>query len=883
MSRFTIALIIAFLLVGALALPCLPPQHSLTAAAETTGSDTEIVDRVKTGENVAPFEQYRITGIVIDKISHVAYSGFTIRAFPSSAPQTLLGVGLTDAQGRYDIRFESQPANISIEVFNRREQKVRSVVGLAPNARGVTQVDFFLFRKEAVPDDFCCSSNNSLGACPPPDRTKNRLIELISRLKLLAPRFRRLRAEAYKALTRPTDPTEDCGERQKTKLIEVLESRGELKLLKEVKKSCISSSFPSKTWSTDYFEIQYVEQQGHPWAVRAARPTVTTELTLPGEISLGYLRADLDVPEYVQRIGLIADYALKRFLGPPLFLRDPRTEIPGERPGEIRKEPILIALCPLDAAGLTSPLQDYIEINTKNADVQNVGTVPHEIFHRVQYQYNNTGQTVGLYEVMREGGARMIEDSFCDPYNRYALQSQKIFKDPAQSLVHFDSRCGNPIGYSAALFWKYLAEQHSLNVSTGNEPDIGVDVYIKVLEATADQNGRPYEPAALRNAIRETTKPGSFDEFSYFDLQRVELNSNETSWGNYLLANYLHSLALPDSRFGYMEDKHSILWPVGGFDPITTLSELRVRTEDLLSEQNSAISQTVVGLPAYASRYYRITPSTSAPPRSLQISLNAFGGMSDPLIQILSFGSNGVLTDISKADRSSYTKTINMTDLSSVVVIVASRMNAGDYTIRFEEVPGGPDPMITRWNSATRTEYEVNPYDQPWTQSSPDLIIDNNDDYQPDAAVVPNANNSLKIRLHNRGNTQANGITVRLSYQADPGQLASNPWQPVLNASGEEQTVSGVALAAAGDNWFTVNWAPPGTSSSKLCIKAIIESPRDLNADNNTAIGCFIQAGSPPTSVARPYGSKISIDRQSFEPARSFPAVPNDRHVHLRQ
>jgi hypothetical protein len=226
--------------------------------------------------------------------------------------------------------------------------------------------------------------------------------------------------------------------------------------------------------------------------------------------------------------------------------------------------------------------------------------------------------------------------------------------------------------------------------------------------------------------------------------------------------------------------------------------------------------------------------------------------MTDPLFQRLSFGSDGVLTDISKSDQPSYTKTIYMSGLSSVVVIVASRMNAGDYTIRFDEVAGGADPMITRWNSAMRTEYEANPVDHPWTQSSPDLIIDNNNDLQPDAGIVPNVNNSLKIRLHNRGNAQAVGVTVQLGYQADAPQLGHNPWQPILNASGEEQTVSNVVLAASGSNWFTVNWAPASTSSSKLCIKATIRSPNDLNADNNSSIGCFVQAGSPHTTAARP-------------------------------
>lgn len=800
-------------------------------------------DEIKSESETPALTQHRIAGRVVDKISGVAYSGYTIKAFPADAPQTLLGEARTDNQGRYEISFTSrrmQPRaslreipKLSLQVYNRTGQRVKSVMQLPFNSRNLIQVDFFLYRKEAIPNDFCCSSSNNMGKCPTRLQLTNKVLNrLIGQLKLSGLGYWKLRQKAFETLMRSLGPADDCGERRKIQLIKLLRSRGEAKLVSQLTETCLSG-LPLKTFNSGRFEIEYVEDQNYePFAVDPARPTITKELKLPGEISLGYLRADLDVPSYVQQIALIAEYSLTRFLGHPLYLKDPR----GNHP----TAPIPISICFLEeSAGATTPSQTYIEINSKNSLIQNFGTVPHELFHRVQYQYNNTEQFTGLYGVLREGGARLIEDSSCDLFNRYALQSQQIFKDPAQSLVHFDSRCDNPISYAASLFWKYLAEQYSSNVLPANEPDIGFDVYRKVLEMTA-ANDRPYEPAALRQTLTQTAIRGSFDEFRYFDPEHNELNSNETAWGNFLLANYLQSSGPPDTRFRYMESGDPITWPAGSpLDPIAQLAQLRPHAEGLSINQNSRVSRSVIGLPSYASRYYRITPGTTTRPRMIRISLSAFSGMNDPLIQILRFGQDGELIDISKSDRASYLKTINMSGLSSVVVIVASRTNSGDYTLTVDEVGAGPDMMITRWDSAVLTEYELNPRDHPLTRNSPDFLLDANNSNRVD--------NRLGIRLHNRGNARVTGISVDLQCQPYGAQLNPAIWQPVRNASNEIQTITNATLAAAGDagdsQWYTVNWTPPqGTTASSWCVKATIHSPGDVNTDNKTAIGCFTRA-----------------------------------------
>ncbi|HEX7333343.1 MAG TPA: hypothetical protein VF290_17705 [Pyrinomonadaceae bacterium] len=812
-----------------------------------------------TGKN-----EYVVRGTLHDSTSSRSMKGLLVKVFDGDCRSgRLLGMASSRKGGHFEIEFAHSSAAVeaSFCVFNEKGLLLKSMEIPEPFKAGANiNIDINLGRFDPDAGETSLFSDSQRITKGLADKLSNReLIEVLWFVRYRLP-FSRLNA-AQKALARVLKPpglSDDCGERALTLLDLLLKERED-----NYSSLCVLPPGATKRYFyTDHVVVTYTTCPLYPReVVKDPKPPKVDDPYDSPDGRIGMVRADKSAlhelnkdvpPTYVQQVGLLAEYAWHRYVN-ELGFKDPRG-------GDSR---VKITICFTDYTGATTPNKDYIEISPRNSLFQNLATVPHELFHRVQYQYNNTSDQSGLYGVMREGGARFIEDSLVDKFNRYVFESQKIFENPSASLVNPKPDENTTIAYAAALLWKYLAEQHSLHVTSSHEPNIGIDVYRQLLETMATPLGGstpPYEPAALRTACKLMPRPGNFDEFEYLDPAHTELISNETSWGNYLLANHLHgTTAAPsgDGRFKYKEDIDSVLWEEQPY--VSRLAAVRalIRPDDDVTIGTAeSVLRLVEDQSAYAARYYRITPSTAAPPRSLRISLNAFGGMSDPLIQILSFGPGEVLTDISKSDQPSYTKTINMTGLSSVVVIVASRMNAGDYTVNFEEVEGGADPMITRWNSATRTEYEVNSRDYPWTQTSPDLIIDNNNDNEPDAALVPGINNSLKIRPHNRGNAQAAGFSVDLYYQTDSSQLDPDRWQPVRNGSNEIQTVSNATLAAAGrlgdSKWFSVNWAPPANiSSSKLCVKAIIRFPGDLNADNNTSIGCFSQAGPSLTTATR--------------------------------
>jgi len=514
--------------------------------------------------------------------------------------------------------------------------------------------------------------------------------------------------------------------------------------------------------------------------------------------------------------------------------------------------------------GQTSGSWSHVEVGPANSLTQNLHTVPHEMFHQVQYRYNDTTTRSGMYGSLREGGARFIEDSINDRPNRWVDTASLIFGDPTQSLadsvsVGVAAGASTAVRYAAGLFWKYWAEQHSTHTAAADEPAIGIETYRKVLEAMATvQAGDPgvgYDPPALRAARRGLVWYGRFDEFRYYDAALAELDSHETTWGNFVIANYLHGTANPvaDRRFEYMEDEEAVTWPGATVAKLAALQAAVRPNDDLLLAQGASVLRNVVGHPAWAARYYRAR-STGAPgARLARVTFNATGTMTDPLVQILRLGPGGTVVDVHRSDRPAWTKTVDLSGLESLVVIVASRATPGDFSIQFDEIAAAADTMVTRWNSRAGTEFEIDPRGWTWTWVSPDVMVDNDNDGSADTQVFFGQNNRLKVRLRNRGNLAAAGLQLDFWYQKATPYLSAAGWIPLQDAAGVTQQITGAALAAGATQWFEVNWAPvdDGTHHEHWCVKVKVTAPGEPNTDNKLALSNFghVVAADPDVRV----------------------------------
>jgi hypothetical protein len=599
----------------------------------------------------------------------------------------------------------------------------------------------------------------------------------------------------------------------------------------------------------------------------ATVPTADAAYNMPNGTVIGTVRAnlaDLDpantevAPTYIQKVGLLAEYALSRFIAAPFSYLDPR--------GGLARLEFRVLGLPAGVAGYAVPSDFHMELNTSNSDSQNLGTVPHELFHLVQFRYNaGSGPANGIRWSVMEGGARLLEESINETPNRYVASAvdgdlsmapvprKGIFTFPEESLV--DVGGGQSLlRYAAGLLWKFIAEQHSTLTGATDEPAIGVDAYRAIIEQmTPTADG--FTITALRNGRARLPWYGSFDQFSYYDAAASELGSHETTWANFLAANYFHRLLTPastgfDARFDYQEDED----PPGLVNQLDTFGPAVAPGNTVPVAQGTAVTRNVVGHKPYAAVYYELIPDAASAPRMVQVRFAASGGMSDPLVQIIRIGAGNSLVDIHRSDRTSYAKTINLAGLTKVVVIVASRATGGDFTLNIDEVPSATDVMVTRWNTRVGTEYEADPRGWSWTWISPDLMVDNDDDLLEDTSVFFGHNNKLKVRLRNRGNAAASNIQVSFWYQKATPFLTTSAWIPVQNLAGVTQQLAGLTLAAGAESWFAVDWCPvdDGTHHPHWCVKVQVSCPGDPNLDNKMAFRNFSHAvvGSPDSSVS---------------------------------
>lgn len=149
------------------------------------------------------------------------------------------------------------------------------------------------------------------------------------------------------------------------------------------------------------------------------------------------------------------------------------------------------------AWGRTSPSWDCIVISPgrvrASAGAIRKGTPHHELFHRVQFEYD-AGET----DWMSEGTAKMMEDQVftdtdTDPNSAFLNEVSNYLNNP--DLAKVDNN-GNVIGggllqasYKAALFWKYLSEQYGNSPTT--EPGYRSNALVELYQAaqTADNTG----------------------------------------------------------------------------------------------------------------------------------------------------------------------------------------------------------------------------------------------------------------------------------------------------------------------------------------------------------------------------------------------------------
>jgi hypothetical protein len=832
---------------------------------------------------------YRVGGTITDAESGRPIAGLRVRAYDKDFfRDQLLGDGSTDENGRFEIRFDrddftgplirlERHPDIFLVVFDADGRQVHSTErSISVDAGRETTIDLRIPWKGGGPDKEPGVEHLFGVAINIPEAARLTAEEVLAAYRLMrggpksdqAERFARI----FPGIFRRSEATPECGNGIWETFHFLLAERNALGLLADADADPYSGA-TVHSFFTANIVVKYSTDATLPGgganpnqlpAGSATLPAADSTYTMPSGTTIGTIRSALAnlnpantevAPTYIQKVGLLAEYALSRYIASPFSFLDPR--------GSLTRLEFLILGLPSGVAGYAVPSDFHMELANGNTDGQNLGTVPHELFHLVQYRYNASGNVVdGFRQSAMEGGARMIEESINETPNRYVESAadgdittgvvrRGLFNFPGETFLDVGG-ANSPLRYAAGLLWKYIAEQHSTHTGAIDEPAIGVDAYRRIIERMTPANDN-FTVAAVRNGRGQLPWYGSWDQFRYYDAAATELDSHETTWGNFLVANYVHRLQLSttspfERRFDYLEDDD----PAGNVSKLDTFGPAIAPGNAIAISQGSAVTKSIVGHKPYAATYFELTPGSPAP-RMLRINVTTSAGMSDPTLQIVRLGASNALLDVHRSDRTAWSKTINMVGLTKVVLIVAAREHGGDVTIHFDEIAAATDVMITRWNTKVGTEYEVDPRGWAWAWVSPDIMVDTDNDLLEDGSVFFGQNNKLKVRLRNRGNAAASNIQVDLWYQKATPFLTTAGWIPVQNAAGVTQQLSGLSLAVGADGWFAADWAPvdDGTHHSHWCVKARVTVAGDPNTDNKMAFRNFdnVAVGGPDTTI----------------------------------
>jgi hypothetical protein len=621
------------------------------------------------------------------------------------------------------------------------------------------------------------------------------------------------------------------------------------------------TGFATHTHDCPNFSISY--QDSGTAAVPSS--TAAEDVIDPGSnppVVIGTLPAG-GVPTYIKRICFWLERALAAYVNAPFSMKNPAAS------GKI---PVVVNSAPYGSASATGTFY----LNNNLADDLMCAVAVHELFHMVQYEYGGSGT---WRQSVFEGGAVFAEDSAADLMNRYLDETRTNFNGTgvlANPNISLDTA-----SYKASLFWKYVAEQHSSDIT---EPFVGVETYRKIIETLSAGS---YSTSDLRSAIRDLPWYQDFYEFHYLDAAKLDRTNSETTFGNYVLACYLKDLGInkPDRRFDFMEDEENIHIDnvIGGTTDITSMPSVTVTNSVSLTASGVSSSQTFIGnVNNLANRYYVVNVDTAV--TNIEIVFSAGSGFNSHLFQIVQIDEDGNVRDIHRTDSSSYTKRIANAQggkkLDRLLIVVSGCENSGSYNIDVDAVSPAPDVMITRWHSLMKKEYEIDSRNWAWTWVSPDIWVDNDGNGVADSEVYFNYNNKLNVRLHNKGNANASNIQVQLFYQSAAGGLSDAAWLPVRNKAGSIQTLTGLTLNSGTSNNWSVDWSPvPDGSSHHFCVRAIVTVPGDPNTDNKRVLSNFgnVKTKFPFFDITLIRRNNLQIDWPIR--LRLIPRLPNNYRI----
>ncbi len=410
---------------------------------------------------------YRVDGVITDEVSGQPIPGLRVRAYDKDFfREQLLGDGHTDETGRYEIRFDrddftgpllriERHPDIFLTVYDAEDRLVHTTRdSIVVDAERQTSIDLRIpfFPKPGsepgVVDLFGIAVNL-------PEVAKLNAEEVLGAYRLWrgyegveqAERIRR----AFPGLFAVQEAPPECGNGIPELFHYLMLERNALDVLADADADPYSGATVHQFFTANIV-VNYTTDATLPGgatnpnqlpAGSATIPTADATYSMPNGTVIGTVRhllADLNAsntevaPTYIQKIGLLAEYSLSHYINAPFSYLDPR--------GGLSRLEFRILGLGAGVAGYAVPSDFHMELNTSNSDSQNLGTVPHELFHLVQFRYNAGAGSGRRHPPEHDGGRRAVPRGVDQRDARTATSSRRSIRTcrPRPSRARASSR-----------------------------------------------------------------------------------------------------------------------------------------------------------------------------------------------------------------------------------------------------------------------------------------------------------------------------------------------------------------------------------------------------------------------------------------------------------
>lgn len=425
-------------------------------------------------------------------------------------------------------------------------------------------------------------------------------------------------------------------------------------------------------YETTNFIIDYTVDVGAMDQIQDPTSDTAIDVYLAdGTTLIGTTSGGNGVPDFVEMLGIWLEYYLQQYVS--YGFNNP---IQTDGFGDPIKQEVVI----YDGGSYTGPGDSIYIQNTLGSgaglaggyhdSTSGMGVTPgHELFHQVQYTYNDISNSVGggFLRIYKEGTARWAEDSVNDAYNRYNMEVEDFLDNTTVDCFSVGNR------YETVLFWKYLTEQLG---TVATEPQLGVDAIISLWNNLVGAVTAEEGITAIENTI--AALPGGV--------------SLQETFSKFASANYIKDLEDPyaDLQYEYLEDEEP---RVPGGQVYSHIIPYDAQTlNGLSSDYLDAGTVNSWGL-----HYYIFDLDSSV--QDITVDITADVGFTEPFYRVIE--KRGTDATIHEGSGSSYSQQVvnDITDVSitpvdQVAVIIGAYSVGGDYDVTISVNQGVPSAVL---------------------------------------------------------------------------------------------------------------------------------------------------------------------------------------------